>query len=456
VKIKRKIAILLVGLFLWGCDGMNLMGTRPDFKTPQSLMDADMQSDVQTQTAVLLPLSGQHKALGEDLRNAAMMAGFERQNSRMNLLFFDTKGTPEGAREAYLKAKEQDPGLVLGPVFAPEVAAIVHMDPSVPVISFTSDHSVLSKGVYSMALLIPEQVSRIVQFACDTGKLRLGVLGPENKTGELVMNSLSGAIKACPGMQMTKISLYNPKTTNFDPVLMKIIPKPIDPKKEDLTEEEQILLATPMADRLEFDALFIFEEGVKLRQVVSLLSYYDVTPAIVPFYGLSNWQRVNDRGLRDAYFPAMPMDPYKSFEQKYEETFSKKPVEMAAFAYDGVALASFLAAHRAMNNATVTIPVGYYGANGRFRFNADGTNERLLGIYQIKSRQPLLVDSVSRDFPAEKSAAEQFSMKAWESERTQIKQRELEEEALRQSMQQLEALVITTAPQTPVVSIAEQ
>lgn len=398
--MKYKIAFILVCAVLTACGERRSMFLRPQFDTPPSLTQtqAKAQPNQTTKAAVLLPLSGPQKALGEALRNAGMMAQFERAGNGMDLVFFDTKGTAAGAKEAYEAAMKIDPDIIIGPVFTHEVQEMSGFFKRVPVLSFTSDPSVLSEGIYSLALFIPNQVRRMTAFACASGQQRIAVIGPENKTGELVMNALSEAVQACPGMEITKISLYPPQTINFDPPLMKILPTPIDPKKKNLTEEEQELLNTPMADRLEFDALFIFEDGVKLTQISSLLSYYDVTPKVVPFYGLSTWQKSRERSLSGAYFPGLPPDRYRSFEQQYKAYFGSVPPTIAGYAYDAVSLASFLGVKRALNQETLTTPSGYYGVNGRFKLNADGTNERLLSIYQLTPRKTILIEAAPSDF----------------------------------------------------------
>ena len=397
--MKSKI-ILVAVIFsvLTGCQ-TSTMKQRPHFEQTPVLESTETTfRPMPSTTVMLLPLSGPQKAVGEALQQAGMMAQVERRGNQMELVFFDTHGTAEGAVAAYEKALQVHPDVILGPVFSAEVAAIAKQDPNIPVISFTSDNSVLTDNVYTMALLIPSQVQRIVDFACTSGKRRLAVMGPENKTGELVMNALSESIKVCPGMTLEKVSLYAPKTVNLDPAVLKIIPKPIDPKKKDLTPEEQEILATPLADRLTFDALFIFEDGVRLQQLVSLLSFYDVTPTVVPFYGLSNWQKSKDKNLAGAYFPNLPTFRYQPFVQNYRAAFGTSPMELAGFAYDAVSLASFLNMQRAMNPATLTAETGYNGVHGYFRFLPDGTNERLLGISQKTRRGHLPVEPAAETF----------------------------------------------------------
>lgn len=350
--------------------------------------------------AMLVPLSGASAQMGEDLKRAGMMAQFDKSETGSAVMFYDTKGTAQGAVDAYQEALKEKPDLIIGPVFSGEVAAVKRQNPNVPVLSFTSDGDAVGDGVYTLALMIPQQVKRIVSYACESGQRKLAVLGPENKVGELVMNTLATEVTKCPGMEIHKVSLYSPKTVNFDPAILKIIPKPIDPKKENLTDEEQAILNTPIAERVDFDSLFVFEEGIKLQQVMSLLSYYDVTPRALPMYGLSSWQSTTDKAFIGGYFPAMPMKSRQDFDAKYRQNFGSKPTSLASLAYDGVSLGTLLASVGVINDSMITQPAGFVGVDGRIRLEQDGTNTRLLDMMRITGRGRFqVVSSAPTDLP---------------------------------------------------------
>ena len=56
--------------------------------------------DGKARVAILLPLSGRAARVGRALRNAAEMALFEFGSKNVELRFYDTGGTPEGAASA--------------------------------------------------------------------------------------------------------------------------------------------------------------------------------------------------------------------------------------------------------------------------------------------------------------------------------------------------------------------
>ena len=344
-----------------------------------------------TKTAILLPLTGESAQLGNSFRNAILMAQLDRDTDEATeVVFFDSKGTAMGARESYLEAKKADADVILGPVFSTEVSEISSMNPSIPVISFTSDSSVLKEGIYSMALLLDQQVQHIVSFACQNGQEKIALLGPKNKTGSIVVQSFEKAIQSCPNMRISHISMYEDKNPDLTGAVSKIAPPLIDLKKNDLTEEEKELALHPTAERIEFDALFVFEQGVRLQQLVSLLGYYDVTPNLVPFYGLATLRAQHNRDLIGAYFADLPQERLNLYKQNYQDAFSEKPIMVSALGYDGISLISYLSKKDALNERGLLSEDGFFGINGRFKFNEDGTNARLLEMYQIRGKNRIV------------------------------------------------------------------
>ena len=372
---------------------------QPMFGTIPAAYEAMPVGQATTKIAVLLPLSGKSATVGADMQKAAMMAEFDRRRVGAAVVFYDTAGTPQGAVTALEAAEKIKPAIIIGPVFSASVDAVKDEGPSVPVLSFTSDTEVVDDDIYTLALTIPTQVDRIVQFACGQGQKKLAVIGPENKVGEIVMNALDKAVKRCPMMEMVQVSLYNPKTVNFDPVIAKIAPQPIDSRRKDLTDKEKELLAKPITEKVDFDSLFVFEDGIKLQQVMSMLSYYDITPSDIPVYGLSSWGGLRMSELIGGYYPAMPIGMSADFNARFRQAFGTNPSALATYAYDSVSLGIVLGA-QGMLQSKLLEDTGFSGVNGRFRLNSDGTNLRLLDMRQIKSKsRSIVIDNAPAIMP---------------------------------------------------------
>ena len=373
---------------------------QPMFGEVPSIHETEEIQAALTKVAVLLPLSDKSAALGSDMQKAAMMAVFDKHQSETAVFFYDTAGTPEGAEKALELAHKIHPSLIVGPVFSAETSAVRNEGADAPVLSFTSDSGAVDDDVYTLALMIPNQIERIVEYACKAGQRKLAVIGPENKAGEMVMNALSDAIERCVDMEIKSVSLYDTKTVNFDPVVAKIVPQPIDSRRKDLTDEEKELLLKPIAEKVDFDALLVFEDGVKLQQVMSMLSYYDITPTDIPIYGLSSWGGMKISELIGGYYPAMPAGLSADFNRRFYRTFGTKPSALAAYAYDAVSLGILLGNTGSINTVGLLNERGFDGVNGRFRLNKDGTNTRLLDVRQIMTKnRSVVIDAAPKVMP---------------------------------------------------------
>ena len=347
---------------------------------------SDLENDKNATTiSMILPLSGTWEATGKTFQNAVLLAMDENPNSPLKILFFDTKSTADGTEQAYAQALAQNPHLILGPVFADEFRALP--SPSLtnkPVLGYTSDNTLLNSERASLAVLIPQQINTLIRQNCLAGKRKLAVIGPEGKTGEIVMNALEEALPLCPDMELQNYALYNAEKADMSADILKILPPFINPKKKDLTEKEQELLATPMEERLNFDSLLVFEDGTKLTQVMSILAFYDVTPSIIPIYTLTSAKGLKDRSLNGVLMADLPAG--NAFSQKYKKAFGNTPIRLASLAYDSVDWIAKEAKKGPVSLKTLREADTYHGLDGLVKLNPDGTNKRGLRIVRKTSR----------------------------------------------------------------------
>jgi outer membrane PBP1 activator LpoA protein len=124
--------------------------------------------------ALVLPLSGpaQAQVAAVSLRNAAELALAEFQGPDLTILVKDDAGTPEGAREATRQALADGAELVIGPLFAGSVRAAgqVARQANRPVLAFSTDASVATRGVYLLSFLPQSEVDRIIDHAVAQGR----------------------------------------------------------------------------------------------------------------------------------------------------------------------------------------------------------------------------------------------------------------------------------------------
>jgi len=378
---------------------------RPD-PTRQSLPQAQMLGSGAIRIALMVPLSGQHAALGEALLNAAQMALFDAQHPRLVLVPIDTKGTPNGALEAMTKARAADANLVLGPVFADSIRAIRPdaMRYGTTIIGFSSDRSVAGAGIYTMGFTPEHQVRQIVDHAVAQGRAQFTALIPQTLFGERMLEAYVDAL-AWHQLEPVQVEYYVEDTDALeDPVkrlanydarrtaLLEEVAYLESFGEDDLTEEMlESLKNVETLGKLTFDIVFLPAGGHMVRNLAPLLPFYEIDPVEVQFLGTGQW---DDPGLRfepallGARFAGPLPEAGKQFAARYASVYNSQPPRIASLAYDATALAATLIRlnnRRPFSHEALMNPRGYAGLDGVFRFQADGTAERRLSIIEINS-----------------------------------------------------------------------
>ncbi len=371
----KKLGFAIILTFLTACNQI-LPSTSPSgqsqgfrfrynpFEVTDYNEDMEYYSKDSFKVAMLLPLSGKASTFGKGLQNAAMMALEDTNNQNLEVRFYDTKSSPEGALNALSTALAGKAELVLGPLMSDEVSAISYQAKSkgVPIISFSTAPHVLGNGVYTLGLLADEQIKRIVSYAAVQNRHKIAVFVPDSPAG---LNAAKSAVQAAANnsMAVTKIGFYEPSTLEFS----------------NLVQE--------MAKTKDFDTVLIAETGSRLKAISGTFGYFDVAYPDVLFIGTSVWENTNltkETTLYKGVYPVISRVHNDYFEKKYKDLFGEVPNSLYSFAYDSIALASALSRQRAGNlYSAITNPDGYIGINGSFRLFDDGTNEHNLNIVEV-------------------------------------------------------------------------
>ncbi len=334
----------------------------------------------EVRAALLLPLSGSQAAIGQALSNAAQLALFEIADAKFNLIPLDTKGTAEGAAAAAQAAMAQGADIVLGPVFSYEVKAAAPMvrDQAIPLLAYTTDRSVATAGTYALGFLPGPQVARVLAHAREQGLRRIGVLARSDDYGRAVADAAKEAA-AAQGLELVAVDYYDPAATDFTQVVKRFS------ARRGVTSK-----GVPGSA---YDAVLLPDDGVRLRNIASLLSYYmSEGGAEVPrLLGTLLWddpKLAAEPALAGGWYPAPPSAGHIAFEQRYAKAFGALPPRLsglAGIAYDSAALAAALARNGMgdYGSATLQNPNGFAGVDGIFRLGANGIAERGLTVKEI-------------------------------------------------------------------------
>ncbi len=331
---------------------------------------------------MVLPLTqngGGPSPIGVSMRNAAQLAVDGFGAPYITLMIVDDHSSADAATQAVQSEVGAGAQLILGPVFANDVRAASAAAKSAgkPMIAFSTDVTVAAPGVYLLSFLIQGYVDRIIQYAVSSGKKSFAIMAPQSDYGNVASERFedrAGSLNA----QVVVTARYAPG---------------------------QMAAAAQQVGAVQgqIDALFIPEQADAMPAVASAVAAARIK---TQFLGAGVWNDprvLNLPQMQGAWFSAPDDTGFNAFAQRYRAKFNSDPARLATLAYDAVTLAAALARNGApdpYSQAALTSASGFNGADGVFRFRADGTNERGLAVMEIEDNAAKVISPAPRSFPA--------------------------------------------------------
>jgi ABC-type branched-subunit amino acid transport system substrate-binding protein len=329
----------------------------------------------------ILPLTqnGGASPVGVSMRNAAQLAMDSFGSPYITLMIEDDHSSSDGAAQAAQTELGAGAQLLLGPVFANDVRAAAAAAKSAgrPMIAFSTDVSVAAPGVYLLSFLIENYVDRIVQYAVSAGKKSFAIMAPQNDYGNIATERFQETA-AGVNAQIVVTARYS--------------------AGQMATAAQQV-----SAVQSQIDALFIPEQADAMQAVANALSSNSVKAQLL---GTGVWNDARVLKLpqmQGAWFAAPDTAGFNAFAERYRAKFNSEPARLATLAYDAATLAAALARNGGpdpYSQAALTNVSGFSGADGIFRFRADGTNERGLAVIQIDGGAAKVISPAPKSFAA--------------------------------------------------------
>lgn len=325
--------------------------------------------------ALLLPLSGDPNlaGVGTSMANASELAiSFVETNpnigENITVVLKDTGATAGGATQATQQALSEGASLILGPLRADQVTAAgqVAKAAGVPVIGFSNNSGAASPGVYLLNILPESEVKRSMGYAKKLGKKAFAGVFPTTDFGRIQ----EGAFRqATADLGLNARAVYNFSSE----------------------EEARNVVAqlVPMLQAGQIDALFIPDRATA-PSFANLLNEAGIAPGKVQLIGSADWDGdpsiLNTTTLAGAIFPAIDDAGYNALLPEYQAKFGSAPHKFATIAYTATILAnagSLANGTPKYDRAQLTLPAGFNGRDGVFRFLPDGRSEYALVIKQV-------------------------------------------------------------------------
>ena len=334
---------------------------------------------------LILPLSapGNAGVAAQSMKNAADLALAEFNNPNIQLLIKDDGGTAQGAQLAAQQALAEGAEIIIGPLFAHSVGVVgqAARNRGVPVIAFSTDANVATRGIYLLSFLPESDVDRIVEYAVTHGKRSFVAMVPDNAYGTVVEAAFKQST-ARRGARIVALERY-----------------PLDPNQM-AAPARAVAQAARSAD-----ALFIPDGADAVPVVVQALTTAGLPPKRLQLLGTGLWDDArifNDDKLAGAWYTAPDPNGFRNFSGRYRGRYGQDPLRTATLAYDAVALVAALVktqGDQRFSETTLTNASGFAGIDGIFRFRADGTNQRGLAVMKVAPGGGQIINPAPRAFP---------------------------------------------------------
>lgn len=371
--------------------------------------------------AILAPLTGRLAGPGKALVEGAQMALFDVGNTEVRLIPIDTGGTVLGAEQAAREAIQRGARLIVGPLLADSVDAVrpIAEAARIKVVAFSNSSRVAGGPVLLAGFTPEEQVETIVAHAMAEGRSRFAVLAPSNEYGNVSVDALRDAVVERGGT-FAGVAFYDPQVMDFSEQIQRLSDyqgrvQALARQKAELAAKadqasQQALRRLDVLDTWgdpPFDALLLPVLSPQTLQILSAqLSYYDVDQPAVRLLGLERWDEFPalsaEPGLIGSWFPASRSAYRAQFAQRFSALFGHAPSGLSALAYDITAVAAALAGdgRRAprYDDATLTDPQGFIGAEGLFRFSEEGLAQRSFAILEVQSQGITVIQDAPNNF----------------------------------------------------------
>lgn len=335
--------------------------------------------------ALLLPLSGDPRLtqVGSSMANAAQLAieYIEKSDTlpdNITIVLKDTGDGTGGATQAASQAVQEGASLILGPLKAEQVTAAgaVARAAGIPVIGFSNNSGAAAPGVYLLNVLPETEVRRSMSFVRGQGKRAYAGVFPNTDFGRIQ----EGAFRqAAADLGLNVRAVYN-----------------FSSEAEARTIVQQLV---PLLQGGQIDTLFLPDRATAPSFGV-LLEEAGIPTGTVQIVGSADWNTdpniANTPYLSGAIYPAVDDAGYQALLPEYQARFGAAPHAFATISYTAAILAN--ASSLAMgtpryDRAQLTLPGGFNGRDGVFRFLPDGRSEYALVIKQVTLGGATIIDA---------------------------------------------------------------
>ena len=371
---------------------------RPEPEQPVKPFTLPDKQDTRLRIGLLLPLSGDYAALGQDIAGGAEMALFQVKDPDIDIVFFDTAGGNQ-AEQAARQAVASEVDIVVGPLFTAAVrkARPILAASAIPVLALSNNIESASPGNWVLGYLPEQQIDHLLGYAVSENKTRVAILASEDAFGQQVLSHAVSRLSQL-GLQPLQTTLLTPAILSDEDSLKQAI-KTFSQYQKPENENDEL---PPPA----YDVLILAGGPDFILRTAPVLSFYDLDPSRVTYLGTDLWTRadlISEPSLQGSIITQATLPVSEGFEKQWQSVFNRPSNTLARLGFDAFALIAITKQELDQTTdqasqlpldwrASLIREQGFAGFSGQFKLLPDGRNQRQYELYLIDQNQITIFD----------------------------------------------------------------
>lgn len=333
--------------------------------------------------ALLLPLSDPQLAqVGLSMANGARLAMDFIEASpniadNITVTLKDTGSSPQGAAQRASEAVAEGASIILGPLRSEDViaAGAVARSAGIPLIGFSNNSGAASPGVYLLNVLPEVEVRRSLGYVKARGRKSFAGIFPTTPYGQIQQAAFRQAATDL-GINASAVYSFSNETEARATIAQLI----------------------PFLKNGSIDAVFLPDRATAPSFGV-LLQEAGVSQGAITVIGSTDWdgdaQIAKTGFLSGALYPTVDEAGYLALKGEYQQKFGAAPHPLSTIAYTATILANVSTlslSNPRYDRTQLTLPGGFNGRDGIFRFLPDGRSDYALVMKQVAPAGAVRVD----------------------------------------------------------------
>ena len=355
----------------------------------------------------LLPLSGEHAILGNNIYKSILITIFELENLRIKVIPLDTQSTKSGTKIAFQKGLREQVDIFIGPIFFDNLSEIKDLEGFKDKIffSYSNNENNNLANVINFGINLSSQINalekvfnqneRYIFFGDSsnfTKKVSEKAKKLKSKRAQTVIykNFKDIGIKT---KQVTNFNFRNKKHLREIKRLEKIQKEKEIEKTEDAALHAKYvenMKKHDTLDKVKFRKVFLSSYNEELIASLSYFDFYDANYKDVQFITLNLWfekKYLNEPSFENIIFPSINYKAYQELNEKYQKNFNRDIYHLEVLTFDMIPLIAstwFNSKDRKLKASNFN--GSYKGKTGNFSIKENRANRDLI-LYKIINKK---------------------------------------------------------------------